>query len=482
MNEKQSISYIISSYVSLTRTCSQKCGYCCFFSDEDPILEPDELINKLKYLSNQGATEVVFASGENSSDFPHVMIQLAKFGFSSFAEYVNMAIKEALALNLIPVLEIGYLNSFTLERFYKSGCSIRANLTAANLSKDGEVMCNAKNRNPVSGKVFVESLSQNQIPYTLCFKIGIGETEEERIDFIKEIAQISSSDQYLQDIRIVPFQPTNGCKIYDRPPLSFEAVEKIVSLARDLFKGLHISVPANLFYRYPELIEYGLNDLGSLPIFSGDIFNPSFEVPNVENIKARLKNKAVFYERGTLSTPIALNRAECFNAVSFTRTLIEKRNSSLISLIDNNHCFVCGSSNPLGLKIPVKKYIKDNTVSFTWVPDSNHQSYAGIVHGGILATILDEAMGYAIMGENIDRRIVTLEYTLNYRHPTPVGLPLKVVAKMGSQRHLIIQAKGTIYAPDGTVLVEASGKFYEITKNTPTIRIPLKEDKKNEAE
>ena len=119
------------------------------------------------------------------------------------------------------------------------------------------------------------------------------------------------------------------------------------------------------------------------------------------------------------------------------------------------------------MHIPVKSYIKGNTVTFTWVPGPNHQSYAGIVHGGILATLLDEAMGYAIMGEDISRRIVTLEYTLNYRHPTPVGLPLKVIATMGPQRHQVIFGRGSIVAPDGTVLVEATGKFYEIIKDTP---------------
>ena len=120
MNECVSISYILSSYISLTRTCCQECGYCSYYRQEAPLLEPEDLLNELKQLSKTGATEVVFVAGENPSDFPHIMIQLAKFGYTSFAEYVNMAIKEALAQNLIPVLEIGYLNSFTLERFYKS--------------------------------------------------------------------------------------------------------------------------------------------------------------------------------------------------------------------------------------------------------------------------------------------------------------------------------------------------------------------------
>ena len=466
MKDQVSISYILSSYIILTRTCCQNCGFCSF-SKEEPLLSPEELVRQLIRISENGATEVVFVSGENPSDFPHIMLQLATYGLNSFAEYVDMAIKKALELNLIPVLEIGYLNAVSIKRFYKLGCSVRVNLVASNLSQPGQALCDAKNRNPANGKAFVKALRENEIPYTLCFNVGIGETEEERLKLIQELAELCSDDSFLQDVKIIPFQPTQGCKMYDRPPLPFESVAKVFEKAKEVFPCLHISVPPNLFSRYPELIEHGLNDLGSMPIFSGDVLHPKFAVPNVENIKARLRNENVsIYERGTLSTQEVVNRPEFYNIVASTRSIIEKHNQSVISLVDNNHCFVCGKSNPLGLNIPVKEYIKGNTVSFTWLPTENHQSYAGIVHGGILATLLDEAMGYAIMGEGITRRIVTLEYKLNYRHPTPVGLPIKIVATMGEQRHKVIAAKGTVSALDGTVLVEATGKFYEIMNNS----------------
>ena len=466
MKDSVSISYILSSYIVLTRTCCQNCSFCSF-SKEEPLLSPEDLVRQLIRISENGATEVVFVSGENPSDFPHIMLQLATYGLSSFSEYVNMVIKKALELNLIPVLEIGYLNAVSLKSFCKSGCSIRVNLVASNLSQPEQALYEAKNRNPANGKAFVKALRENEIPYTLCFNIGIGETEEERLTFIQELADLCKDDPFLQDIKIVPFQPSQNCKMFDRPPLPFESVARVLEKTKEVFAGLHISVPPNLFSRYPELIERGLNDLGSLAIFSGDVFHPKFSVPNVENIKARLRNENVsIYERGTLSTQEVINRPEFYNIVASTRLIIEKHNQSIISLIDNNHCFVCGKKNPLGLNIPVKEYIKGNTVSFTWLPNENHQSYAGIVHGGILATLLDEAMGYAVMGEGITRRIVTLEYKLNYRHPTPVGLPLKVIASMGEKRHKVISAKGTIYSLDGTILVEATGKFYEIMNNS----------------
>ena len=64
-------------------------------------------------------------------------------------------------------------------------------------------------------------------------------------------------------------------------------------------------------------------------------------------------------------------------------------------------------------------------------------------------------MGYAIMGQDLKTKVVTMEYKLTYRHPTPVGIPLKVVATLVGKKHRIIMGRASILAPDGTTLVEA---------------------------
>ena len=65
-----------------------------------------------------------------------------------------------------------------------------------------------------------------------------------------------------------------------------------------------------------------------------------------------------------------------------------------------NMCFGCGKDNPIGLKLKFK--IEGETASGEFAPDIVHQGYGGIVHGGIMASFLDEAAGRPLydLGEN----------------------------------------------------------------------------------
>ncbi len=463
MTNSVSISYIFSSYVELTRTCHQNCGYCSFVREDDPLLPISEVKTRVEDLARRGATEIIFIAGESPQDFPHIQIALHQNGFTSFADYLNEVCRISLAAQVLPVLEIGYLDSFSLERFVNAGCSIRVNLVCAALSTSGQALENSRGRNPSAGKAFIESLHTSGIPYSLGFIVGIGESEEERLKFIAEIGRYCTADPLLQDVRLIPFQPSPACKMPDRPPLPFASIQKTIVALRELFPVHYLSLPPHLFHRFPELVESGLNDLGSLPILTGDPCHGSFEVPCLETIKTRLEQRNVLlYERGSLTTPIAVSRPEIFEALASGRKLIERRNLSRLNLIDNDHCFVCGPRNKGGLHIPVKKHVEGHTCSFTWAPGPAYQSYAGIVHGGILCTLLDEAMGYAVMGSRHDLMVVTADMQIRYLKPTPVGVPLKFAATLVGQRKNMYFARSSVILPDGTVLAEAEGRFAEI--------------------
>jgi len=186
-------------------------------------------------------------------------------------------------------------------------------------------------------------------------------------------------------------------------------------------------------------------------------------VPDFETLKTRLEEKNMhLYERAALSTPAALNREEISAAIANARRLIERRNLSGLNLIDNDHCFVCGPRNKNGLHIPIQKSVEAHTCTFTWVPGPAYQGYAGIVHGGILSTLLDEAMAYAVMGANKEIMAVTADMRIRFLRPTPVGVPLKFAATLVGQRKNLHFARGTVILPDGTVLAESEGRFAEI--------------------
>ena len=118
------------------------------------------------------------------------------------------------------------------------------------------------------------------------------------------------------------------------------------------------------------------------------------------------------------------------------------------------HCFVCGTDNVNGLQM---KFYDDNheTVCSTLVVDDRFQGYPGIVHGGILAAMLDEAVGRVAMIGDHHHFMMTVNLTAQYRHPVPVNTELTVEGKIIKLRGRLGKARGEIILPDGTVACEA---------------------------
>lgn len=120
-------------------------------------------------------------------------------------------------------------------------------------------------------------------------------------------------------------------------------------------------------------------------------------------------------------------------------------------------CFICGRDNPVGLHL---QFYEDHETQRIMVPvviPECYQSYPGIVHGGILATILDETSGRAVMmAFEEDPFWVTAKLELRYRKPTPTETPLTVVGWVVKQRRRSAQVAAEIRLPDGSVSAEAS--------------------------
>lgn len=92
--------------------------------------------------------------------------------------------------------------------------------------------------------------------------------------------------------------------------------------------------------------------------------------------------------------------------------------------------------------------------SMVTVPE-HFQGYPGVVHGGIVAAMLDEVSGRVVlMGGNNDALLVTAKLEVRYRRPTPTLTPLKVIGRFLSQAGRLVKAAGEIRLPDGTVTAE----------------------------
>lgn len=122
---------------------------------------------------------------------------------------------------------------------------------------------------------------------------------------------------------------------------------------------------------------------------------------------------------------------------------------------DNGRCFACGKENPIGLGLDFQ-FISQQFVAKTVVGE-NYQSYQGIVHGGIVTTMLDEAMGGYLFKRG--EPAVTGSLEVRYRKPTPTGEPIVIRGWEEQRRGKIVRMRSTITLADGTVSAEGSAKM-----------------------
>ena len=121
-------------------------------------------------------------------------------------------------------------------------------------------------------------------------------------------------------------------------------------------------------------------------------------------------------------------------------------------------CFVCGLENPVGLHLHFYDNGVDEAIThFTIAP--NHQGYPGIAHGGIVAAILDEIGGRAIMIGDPMRFFSTAKMEVRYRHPVRVEIPLQAVGRLVKLRGRFATVHAEIRSAEDTVLTEADSLY-----------------------
>ena len=123
-----------------------------------------------------------------------------------------------------------------------------------------------------------------------------------------------------------------------------------------------------------------------------------------------------------------------------------------------NFCFGCGKDNPIGLKLEFKQDGKIARAEFT--PTELHQGWSGIVHGGIIICLLDEAMGYATLFA--DMHCVTANMQVRLRRPVFIGEPLVITSSVTKNKRKLVETKASISLKDGTPIAEATATQFVI--------------------
>jgi len=117
-----------------------------------------------------------------------------------------------------------------------------------------------------------------------------------------------------------------------------------------------------------------------------------------------------------------------------------------------DNCFGCGKNNPIGLKLVFKKV--GETARAIFIPREEYQGWPGILHGGIIANILDEAASWVFILNGMF--VITAKMEIMYRSPAKIGTPLIITSEITGKNGKRGEAVSRITTEDGTLIAEST--------------------------
>jgi uncharacterized protein (TIGR00369 family) len=121
---------------------------------------------------------------------------------------------------------------------------------------------------------------------------------------------------------------------------------------------------------------------------------------------------------------------------------------------NSRNCFACGLENPFGLGLEFYELGSDRLESHYTVP-AHFEGYPGVVHGGIVASMLDEMVSRAAMIGQHNHFMMTAKLEIRYRKPVPTEERLHLLAQLIRPAGRVATATAQVVLPDGSVAAEA---------------------------
>jgi uncharacterized protein (TIGR00369 family) len=125
----------------------------------------------------------------------------------------------------------------------------------------------------------------------------------------------------------------------------------------------------------------------------------------------------------------------------------------------DNRCFVCGQDNPHGLRLAFAYPQAGRAQTELLIPE-RFSGWERLAHGGLLATLLDEAMAHACLSR--EGNAVTVELTVRFLKPVEVGQSVRVIGRVLGVKGRVVETEGEILGPQDQVAARGRGRFLKM--------------------
>ena len=316
--------------LSLSRTCQCYCKYCAFATHQAHIHAPEKVEALLDEAVKRNAKELLVLTGERPEVHSLVAEKLASWGHDDFTSYVVWACERALERGMLPHTNLGVLSHDDLARLREVTASQGLMLESTSERLMETVHAGSPTKHPSKRLATIEAAGELKIPFTSGILVGIGETEEERVESLEALAASHARHGHLQEVilqNFVPHPRYYGAEVADianeaarerwkgtgdslagatdgeaparespvpmpawATPVSIEDLKRLIAECKRLMPDVGVQAPPNLSNWWPELVEAGATDLGGLSA-NGDHISPEEPFPSPHQVRKELAPK-----------------------------------------------------------------------------------------------------------------------------------------------------------------------------------------------
>jgi FO synthase len=307
--------------LSLSRTCQCYCKYCAFATHQAHLYSPDEVLEVLDGAAKRNVKELLVLTGEKPEVNADVAARLAEHGHEDFTAYVVWTCERALERGLLPHTNLGVVSPRDLARLREVTASQGLMLESISERLMQTVHAGSPTKHPARRLATIRAAGELRIPFTSGILVGIGESEDERVQSLEAIAAAHAEFGHVQEVilqNFVPHQRYYGqepAEIADaaaraywqtgvadgRPsvplpdwasPVSIDDMKRLIAECRRLMPDVGIQVPPNLADWWGELVAAGATDLGGLSA-NGDHISPEHPFPSPHQVRKQLQRDGV---------------------------------------------------------------------------------------------------------------------------------------------------------------------------------------------
>lgn len=291
----RTVTYSRKVFIPLTTLCVDRCSYCTFAKPPGAggvYMEPDDVLAVARAGDSAGCTEALFTLGDRPEQrWPQAREFLEARGHETTLEYVAaMSALVRSETRVFPHANPGLLDDdgFKLLRPTNPSMGMMLENISPRLTEPGMPHQGTVTKDPAKRVATIEAAGRQKVPFTTGVLVGIGENNQEIVDSLFALRDLSERTGAIQEVIVQNFRAKADTRMRHNAEPVPRWFARVVALARWIMgPEANVQVPPNLTDAYEIYLDAGINDWGGVSPLTIDWVNPEAPWPHLDELAAR---------------------------------------------------------------------------------------------------------------------------------------------------------------------------------------------------